>query len=426
MKKIFTRILVIALPVFLLGIPTSYSLCDAADTDRIQQDLKKLQQQVQDLREELEQTKKQQSEKGQGQDIKQDVSKSHDGVKIGGALRFNYAYKDFSDSSEDKYGDMVFDIFRLNVDGQYDNVLISAEYRWYGYMDVIHHGWVGYQFNENWQGQLGITRVPFGLLPYASHNWWFAIPYYIGFEDDYDLGAKTIWDRDDWNLQLAFFKNAEWGSPSTSNRYSFDVVTGGSQQNEETNQFNARLAYVFDHGALGKSEVGVSGQYGQLYNATTTDTGDMWAAAVHLNGNYGPFNVMLEALSYKYNPKNPVGVSDDTIQLGAFGGTSLVASEAQIYLAGLSYDVPVSWGPVSKLTFYDDYSIMTKEPAGFPDSQINTIGCLVSAGPLYVYVDYIMGKNAQYLGGGTNPWAEASNPEGDWNDRFNINVGYYF
>jgi hypothetical protein len=426
MKKFVTRILFIALPVFLLGIPASFSLCDAADTERMQQDLETLQQQVRDLRDELEQTKKQQSEEVQKKDVSQDESESDDGVKIGGALRFNYAYKDFSDSSEDKYGDMVFDIFRLNVDGQYDKVLISAEYRWYGYMDVIHHGWVGYKFDENWQGQLGVTRVPFGLLPYASHNWWFAIPYYIGFEDDYDLGAKAIWDRDDWNLQLAFFKNGEWGSPSTVNRYSFDVVTAGDQQNEETNQFNARLAHVFDHGALGKSEIGVSGQYGQIYNSTTTDTGDMWAAAVHLNGNYGPFNLMLEALSYSYDPENPAGVSNDTIQLGAFGGTSLVASEGQIYLAGLSYDVPVSWGPVSKLTFYDDYSILVKDPAGFPDSHINTTGCLISAGPLYVYVDYILGKNAQYLGGGTNPWADASDANGDWNARFNINVGYYF
>jgi hypothetical protein len=63
--------------------------------------------------------------------------------------------KDISSSNEDKSGDMVFDIFRLDVNGQYDNVLISAQYRWYSYMDVIHHGWIGYNFTNHWQGQLG-------------------------------------------------------------------------------------------------------------------------------------------------------------------------------------------------------------------------------------------------------------------------------
>ena len=50
-----------------------------------------LQQQVRDLRDELEQTKKQQSEEVQKKDVSQDESETDDGVKIGGALRFNYA-----------------------------------------------------------------------------------------------------------------------------------------------------------------------------------------------------------------------------------------------------------------------------------------------------------------------------------------------
>jgi hypothetical protein len=404
---------------FLFIIPAS-NPCYAADTEQLEQKVETLQQQVKDIKAELEKTKAQKSEQAQ------EKSESADGVKIGGALRFNYVLqdKDISSSNEDKSGDMVFDIFRLDVNGQYDNVLISAQYRWYSYMDVIHHGWIGYNFTNHWQGQLGVTQVPFGLLPYASHNWWFALPYYVGFEDDYDMGIKTIYDRDAWNLQLAFFKNGEWGDSSKLDRYSFDVVRN-TQANEETNQFNGRLAYTFDHGDFGKTEIGVSGQYGQIYNDTTTDSGDMWAAAVHLNGNYGPVNLMLEAISYSYDPKNPVGVSDNTIEIGAFGGSSLVASEAEIYVAGLSYDVPVSWGPISKLTFYNDYSIMKKD-GSMPDSQINTTGCLITAGPLYTYVDYILGKNATYLGGGTNPLGDATGSNDDWNARFNINFGYYF
>jgi hypothetical protein len=41
-------------------------------------------------------------------------------------------------------------------------------------------------------------------------------------------------------------------------------------------------------------------------------------------------------------------------------------------------------------------------------------------------VDYILGKNATYLGGGTNPLGDATGSNDEWNARFNINFGYYF
>ncbi|MBW9263598.1 MAG: hypothetical protein K1564_18695 [Candidatus Thiodiazotropha sp. (ex. Lucinisca nassula)] len=32
-----------------------------------------------------------------------------------------------------------FDIFRLNLDGQMGGVLLSAEWRWFQYMNAVHH-----------------------------------------------------------------------------------------------------------------------------------------------------------------------------------------------------------------------------------------------------------------------------------------------
>ncbi len=351
-------------------------------------------------------------------------------LDIGGALRFNYALSDFDDDSEARGGDLEFDIFRIDVDGEYENVIISAQYRWWSYMDAIHHGWLGYDFTDQLRIQAGVTRVPFGLLPFASHNYWFGVPYYIGFEDDYDMGIKAVYDSSPWNLQLAFFKNGEWGDPSKLERYSYDVVKDSSnfpgQDNEETNQINARLAYTFEHNSLGSVEAGMSGEYGQLYNSTTDNSGDRWAAAVHLNGFYGPFNVMLEAARYEFNPENPEGVADDQILMGAFAEAAPVAAEGTFYVANVSYDVPVAWGPISLLTFYNDYSILVKDEDDFNDSQINTLGCLVTAGPVYTYIDFISGKNAQFLGGGTEPFGAADDSDDEWHSRFNINVGYYF
>ncbi|MBN2232169.1 MAG: hypothetical protein JW781_05035 [Deltaproteobacteria bacterium] len=348
-------------------------------------------------------------------------------ISIGGALRVNYGYGDWNDQQKDRGGDFNFDIFRLDVNGQYNDLLISAQYRWYSYMDVIHHGWVGYNFTDKLQGQLGVTQVPFGLLPYASHNFWFGVPYYVGLEDDYDMGAKLLYNDGPLNLQFAFFKNEEWGSSGKTARYSFDVIDDGglASSNSEDNQFNLRAACTLDHGDLGSTEIGFSGEWGMLYNSITEDHGDHWAAAVHLNGNYGPWNLMLEAARYEYDPENPDGVSDDSILMGAFAGSYEVASEGNIYVANLSYDVPVSWGPVTNLTFYDDYSILDKDSGDGDDSHINTLGCLISANPIYTYVDFIMGRNMAWLG------SDAAQPlaggeDDDWHMLFNVNIGYYF
>jgi hypothetical protein len=345
--------------------------------------------------------------------------------KIGGALRFNYRNTDYNEVGKAKGGDMQFDIFRLDVKGQHNDLLFDAQYRWYSYMDVIHHGWFGYNFTDHWQGQLGITQAPFGLLPYASHNWWFSLGYYIGLEDDYDMGAKTVYKNGPFDLQLAFFKNGEWGNAGKLERYSFDVVTTGDQQNEETNQLNARFAYTWKHAEKYSTEFGLSGLWGQLYNNTTDSNGSHWAGAFHVNGNYGPFNLMLEVAKFKYDPDNPAGVSDRTVQMGAFGSSYPMASEGTLYIAGLAYTVPVNWGPITSLQFYNDYSHIVKDESGFEDSQLNTLGFLISANPVYVYVDWVYGKNAIWVGGPSNSMAEGD-ADADWHSLFNINFGYYF
>lgn len=347
-------------------------------------------------------------------------------TKIGGALRINYSIQDSDDQKKTKKGNFDFDIFRLNLDTEISKVLFSAEYRWYSYMDAIHHGWLGYNFNENCQAQVGITQVPFGILPYASHNWWFGIPYYLGLEDDYDLGFKLNYKTEDLQGTMAFFKNAEWGNPSKLERYSYDLVTVDKQQNEESNQVNLRLAYNLEHCNTGKTELGISLQLGQIYNNLTDSLGNHWAAAIHSNTDYGPWNLMLEAIRYEKHPDNPSGLDDHTVLMGALKDSHVVASEGFVYIAGLSYNLPVDWGPVDSLNFYNDYSILVKDENDFKNSQLNTLGCLIDANPVYTYLDLIFGKNALYLSDGNDAYGPARESDDKWHTRFNINIGYYF
>ena len=101
-------------------------------------------------------------------------------LDIGGALRFNYNYSDWKNDSKKKGGDFGYDVFRLNLKGNYKKILFDAEYRFYSDSSgggMLKHGWFGYQWNENHQIQVGLTQVPFGALPVTSNNFFFNIYY---------------------------------------------------------------------------------------------------------------------------------------------------------------------------------------------------------------------------------------------------------
>lgn len=234
-------------------------------------------------------------------------------------------------------------------------------------------------------------------------------------------------------MALAFYKNAELGDSSDTGRYSVDVISsvggdgygyyGGTNTNgnEETNQFNGRVAYTFDHGDFGSTEIGLSGQWGQLYNNETKDTGDHWAGAVHLVGNYGRWNVQLEGIQYEYDPENPVGTSDDAIVMGGYNYAWGTPAEATIGTFNVAYGLPVNLGPISKLTFYSDNTVIEPEEDYMATIWQNVVGTMITSGPLYTYIDIISGKNMIFAGGNM-----VNDEDGHRKTRLNINFGYYF
>jgi hypothetical protein len=313
-----------------------------------------------------------------------DQDTNEDSFHLGGALRFNAFYKSWlgEEANRDRGGDFAFDTARVNVDGSHQGLGVSLEYRFYSGYNMLHHGYFGYTFANGSEVQFGVHRNPLGLLPYASHNWFFDLTYYLGMEDDYDAGVKLIVPLDALNVQVAFYKNDEGsytGDSLDSARYSYDVVRAsgselgdagmsGPRTNEETNQVNARVAYTIDHGQTGSSEVGLSGEYGGLYNATTARMGKHWATAVHANLTYGRVNIMLEALKYAFRPENPLGQDDRFIVLGAYDAPYKVAAEGSMMIANVAYKLPIQQKPIDSFTFYNNYSFLAKSEDSFADS----------------------------------------------------------
>lgn len=356
---------------------------------------------------------------------------------VGGALRFNYRLMSWKDERYAKIdnaqgGEFLLDTFRFNIDGKYKGLKLSAEYRFYAGYNMLHDGYVEYDFNKNNRMQIGISQVPFNIQPYASHNWFFSISYYVGLEDNYDAGIKYMRNQGPWTFKVAFYKNSGGnytGKSLASSRYSYDVVpddglSGMKSNNREVNQFDLKVAYTINHGDLGSTKLSFSGQYGQLYNDKLDEMGNHNAWALNMNGNYGRFNVQLGAIRMAQNPKTLPGIPNDRVVMGAYDFPYEVAAKGNIYAVGLAYKVPVNWGPVTSLNFYNDFSMYDKDKKSFYNTFHNITGCAISAGKVYTYIDFAHGKNDPWLGEfkGLGPGVKNAK----WKLRFNINIGYYF
>ncbi len=174
-------------------------------------------------------------------------------VKISGSFRMNYSYRDFNEEQRDRDGDFDTNLISLGVDTEASGIRFSGQYRWYNYMDTVHHMYIAIRPDDISEVQIGVMKVPFGILPYESHNYWFGVPYYLGLNDDYDSGIKYATERGKWNLQTAFYVGTEY-SGSNTKRYSIDVINDGANStNEETNQLNFRATYSLPHGEFGIS-----------------------------------------------------------------------------------------------------------------------------------------------------------------------------
>lgn len=362
-------------------------------------------------------------------------------LKIGGALRARY---DYTFDYAHNVSKLSFDTFRIDVNYDSATFFGSAQYRFYGgaypydYTNEVGRinfpawAWVGYKMSDSTRIVAGINQVPFGLLPYVSSTFYQSLVNIVGLEDVHNLGVKFQYKSGPLDLQLGFYPadGGNWaGTSKDANRYSVNVVhadsyvTGGSN-NRERNIMVGRLAYAFQHSDDANSELGISALHSTLHNADTGDDGDRNAYAVHYGGKFGALGVLAEAGRQSLSPRNPSAVGNDTITFGAYDGSFNVASKGDFHSVDLSYALPWSLGPISKITPYLNYSAFTKDRAGFKDSRRVIAGAHFNAGPLFVYTEMRWGKNDPYTGDYVN--GAAAGGEDTWKKAFYANIGYYF
>jgi hypothetical protein len=431
-----------------IALGTTSSLSQASEIDDLQKQLQLLKEQMQQLQTKLdaaEEKSQQQADKQaqidaqvarQQKQLEEQTAavetvsdKKESGIHVGGAVRTNYSYTSYDDGNKNRGGDFDFDIFRLNFSGDVGDVQLNAEIRFFDYMTAVKYAYAAYDFAEDWQVQAGITKVPFGNWPYNSHNYFFGTTYYVGLEDDHDLGV--LFKRkiaDNWQIDLGFFKNDELGGvdgyvDDRSDRYSYDVVGFRSADEGiyaepgnaigEYNTFSGRYGYHFEHEG-GKTELGISALSGGLHDGEDR-AGDYYAWAVHLNSTIGPWNFQLQHGEYNYDIDNV-----NRMAVGAYAFYDSIAAEATMTNANIAYSLPVEWGPVTDLQFYNDYGIIYDKSDNSADTWMNVTGVSVAAGGLFTYFDFVQAKNQPFVGG------SVAGDSDETETRFNINIGYYF
>lgn len=358
-------------------------------------------------------------------------------LKVGGAMRVNYAIGDYpemdgaSRAFEDG-GNFALDTFRINLDYADGPYLGKVEYRWYNGYHFLHTGWLGYKFDKQRQLQLGVNRVPFGPGAYGiSQSWFFDQHYYLGLSDDMDLGAKYQHTSGAWQWDFAYYladEGSYQGASNDSARYSYDIVNESGDGYEERNQFNIRGVYHIDAGNL-TTDLGLSLQYSELKSHGAQDDGDHYAISTHMVNKWNNFTLATQLTYYRYDvdSKQSLG-TDKLVQMGAYDFPNTVAAEAWIPAVSLSYNLQtdsIVW--LDYVIPYIEYSVLLKQESTFNDSEFATVGAAWGSGSWFIYTDLSASNGNEFIGG-DEPFGDrlGANASDDWQTRFNINFGYYF
>ncbi|NYZ63514.1 hypothetical protein H0E82_12205 [Luteimonas sp. SJ-16] len=338
--------------------------------------------------------------------------------ELGGAVRFNYAWLDYGGSSG-----VEPELVRIDARGNAGPLFASLQYRWYDGFDAVHHAYAGWAIERAPGGassdvRVGIQQVPFGLLPTASQSFWFGSGYYLGIEDDYDLGV--VWQRQSgahrWHAGV--FAGDEYGTGAEFDRYSFDVATIEDLPYRERTRGIVR--YEHGSGASGRETTwGASAFAGRIENRIDGGTHAHTGGTVHGQWVRGPLTLQAQWARYRYANPEP------RIAMSAFMVPFEIATEADVPTLNVAWAVQRT-GWFGSITCYSNASAtlpVDRDP-GLRESIQNVTGCSLGKGRMLTYIDWIAGKNMWFIGG---PGIGVRDPANDgWHSRLNVNLGFYF
>lgn len=348
-------------------------------------------------------------------------------LRFGVGVETLYILADHSESSREKSGDYFLDKFELIVNGDFDGGLYyRSRWDYQVTQQAFFPAWTyaGLKHNDNWSTEAGIIIQPLGAGvdgSYYDNSFLSDVPLWIGLANNSEPGIKTKFSQGNADWVFAFTKNAELTSKPTA-RFRPDLIAqSGLSEVQLNNTFHGGGAYTIDlDGAT--LQLGSNGQYGDLFNTVTNDSGgEHWAATAFANYNAGGFALTLQGMAYDYNlDRAPVGgpATTDTVYLSQ--GKPIPAS-GNVYSTRISYTMPASVGVFDTVKFYHDYDFLesgSNDGISSDDTQFSIAGVHLSRGAFNTWVSVYTSKNADFANGG---------PDDDtWNTQFTIVGALYF
>ena len=391
-----------------LSFSSSVSMA-ALSTEQLQESLDDLERQVAAMKAELAKSSNDQSS--------QASASSENYLSIGGAVRFNYQV---NDSNTRRGGEFKFDTFRLDINGQYNGILIGSKWRWFEDKALIQTAWMGYNITPTSQVRLGLDLIPFGNQEYNSHNFDLSPNFQLGLEDNYAFGGTYHYKGDALDVQAGLFKNSSSRLTGGDKNYSPNLIGVGSAKDpngkpstkaDTVDTAAVRVVYTFKPAQDVNIQVGSSGLFGGVASEQG-NIGEYGAFALHSEITFKRLHLQLQATHYEYDLKEGEG----KLIRGFYGNQITAATRANSYTANVAYKLPVKIGPIERLDFYNDYTLVTDKPNNAADSYDNAVGLGIAAGAVYVFLDWHVQQNM----GDMTALNESTS------HYFNANFGYYF
>lgn len=334
-------------------------------------------------------------------------------LDLGGAVRFNYGWLDYGPSSE-----FQPELVRVDAKGGAGRAFFSLQYRWYEGFHAVHHAWVGLRLDESSDLRAGVQQVPFGLLPYASHSFWFGSGYYLGIEDDYDPGVVWRREHDGHTWHAGLFFGDERGTGANFDRYSFDVATTDVLPYRERERMHLRYQRAREWNDA-ELALGASAFLGRIEHRINGREYGHRGAALHAQWQRHGTTLQLQWARYEY--RNP----EPRVALSAFKFPFEIAAEADVPSFNIARKLPRS-GWFDGITCYNNLSLTlpADRADGLRESWQNVTGCSFAKDKLFAYLDWIAGKNMWFAGGSGIGIDEPGSNR--WRSRLNVNIGFYF
>jgi hypothetical protein len=298
---------------------------------------------------------------------------------------------------------LKFDSFRVWAQTDLSSTIFaSVQYRFYEGWRTPTNLFIGWNINKNNTLRIGQTWVPFGFT-YQPFDDWGNITYYVGLQDDYDMGISWEGNFNIFQIHAAFFKNQQLSS-SSSQRIDTDIFTGEAgpdnlfaytKRNKELNQFNVRfqVAPTWNNGGL---VAGVSGMFGQLYNKDTDLYGTRFAAAFHFALDIKNFHFNFQETWYNFTQKLPDTATvamNDFLNVASWNFGYEIPTESNIVTLGADYDIIGD-----KLSAYANYSYLSGGTSQ-TNSQLFTAGVSTIWRLFQIYGEVHYGINDPQLSG---------------------------